>query len=129
METKWWMWFSVCRLNYTHQYSVLIWTGEPAPSKLLLRNYVLQFLDAWCCHLLLAMTRAWTKLICIVEGSCARRLSHIYLFICVINLFIFMCLFIVYLTTLSVAQTIERRMIKWSMNNELETTWQEAVVA
>jgi hypothetical protein len=38
-------------------------------------------------------------------------------------------LFVVYLTMLSVAQTLYRRMIGWVMNNELERIWKEAVVA
>jgi hypothetical protein len=36
---------------------------------------------------------------------------------------------LVYLTTLSVVQTIFRRMIGWIMNDKLEMTWKEVVVA
>jgi hypothetical protein len=38
------------------------------------------------------------------------------------------CLLIVYLTTLSVAQTMWRRVLGWVVNNELEMAWKEAVV-
>jgi hypothetical protein len=34
-----------------------------------------------------------------------------------------------YLTTLTVAQTLKRRMIGWLMKNEFEGIWKEAVVA
>lgn len=37
-------------------------------------------------------------------------------------------LFMVVLTTLSVVQTIQRRLIGLLMNNELEMTWKESVV-
>jgi hypothetical protein len=33
--------------------------------------------------------------------------------------------FIVYLMTLSVAQTIYHRILEWKMNGELETTWRK----
>jgi hypothetical protein len=42
---------------------------------------------------------------------------------------VFIYLFIYSLTTLSVAQTKERRMNGWYMNDELERLWKEAVEA
>jgi hypothetical protein len=40
-----------------------------------------------------------------------------------------MHLFILYLATLSVADTLKRRMIGWFMINELERVWKETDVA
>jgi hypothetical protein len=42
--------------------------------------------------------------------------------------FLLIYLFVVYLMTLSVAQTIQRRMVGRLMNTELERMWKEAVV-
>jgi hypothetical protein len=40
---------------------------------------------------------------------------------------ILLCMFVVYLTTLSVAQAVRRRMIGWLVNNELQRICKEAV--
>jgi hypothetical protein len=43
--------------------------------------------------------------------------------------YLFIYLFVVYLTTLPVAQTIYRRMVGRQVNNELKRTWKEVDVA